>query len=837
MTASRRNTMMKMITLRRRGRYVIRQWTKMDQEWVRVGKASPDWAPSRPPAEADVHPSDGGNFLGSYIDMKIGNHFIICSLLLLFSIGSLLAASQTWYLPGAAETPGMNGAQFSSTLFLCNRDSTPAMVQIALIPYAGKTAPAPETRELAAGESLSIPAVLKTLFGLTSDAGTLVLSSENTLGLWLNTANVANPAGTYGLALEACNSRTIIPAGSSGYAIWASQGSDFRTNIALTLLDSGSAAKVTVYDDQGQSMGTTDVNSSTPVSWQVPITNLIGEKTTPVARVEVSVLQGRAVGYTAVVDNVTNDGIAVMAELPGSNPSDLLLNGVALASGVNNTHWSTDVRLFNPSAKPVDVMIQGLGFNCGKSSFYKSLPAASMMELSNVLGQLGFSCSDGTAGGIRLQANGLLMATGRTTNSDPSGVRPGSFSAYERSSSFQLGFLSPQEQGEFIGIEQVAGSTGFRTNMAFLAGSAGASANLILYDRMGNQQATTPLTLTASQWSQQNVSSWFAGATVGPNARVEVQVTSGMLDGYISKVDNGTGDAVVLPMARVSSRPQPPQISGCQLFPEDNPWNLDVSGYPVDPKSDNYIAHMNGLTKKLHADFGASLSYGIPYVVVPSTQPKVPMVFDYSGDSDPGPYPIPPDAPIEGTAASTGDRHVLVLDATNHRLYETWDSHYTGPGWHCGSGAIFDLTTNQLRPDYWTSADAAGLPILPGLIRYDEAVTQQEINHAVRFTVASTQRGFIHPATHFASSNTDPNAPPMGLRLRLKSNFDISSFHGTSKVILTAMKKYGLILADNGSDWYITGATDIRWNDDDLNQLKTVPGSAFEVVQTGTIIH
>jgi hypothetical protein len=212
------------------------------------------------------------------------------------------------------------------------------------------------------------------------------------------------------------------------------------------------------------------------------------------------------------------------------------------------------------------------------------------------------------------------------------------------------------------------------------------------------------------------------------------------------------------------------------------------------------------------------------------------MTFDYADESDPGPYPIPPDAPIEGGVSSTGDRHVLVLDKDNCRLYETWNSHYLGPGWHCGSGAIFDLTSNKLRPDYWTSADAAGLPILPGLVRYDEAVLQQEVNHAFRFTVQSTQRAFIHPATHYASSNTDPNAPPMGLRVRLKANFDISRFSGAARVILVALKKYGMILADNGSDWFITGATDSRWNDEDLNQLKTVSGSAFEVVQTGPII-
>ena len=281
--------------------------------------------------------------------------------------------------------------------------------------------------------------------------------------------------------------------------------------------------------------------------------------------------------------------------------------------------------------------------------------------------------------------------------------------------------------------------------------------------------------------------------------------------------------------------PRLPMISGCQVFPSDNPWNRDISNDPVDSNSANYIAHMNGGTKFLHPDFGSNPTYGIPFVVVPGMQKKVPVSFDYSDESDPGPYPIPPDAPIEGGASSTGDRHVLVLEKDSCVLYEMYDSHYLSPEWQCGSGAIFNLKSNALRPDYWTSADAAGLPILPGLVRYDEIAAGQ-INHAIRFTVQSSQRAFIHPATHYASSNTDPNAPPMGLRVRLKAGYDISRFTEAANVILVAMKKYGMILADNGSDWFFTGATDARWNDENLNQLKSVPGSAFEVVSSGTII-
>jgi len=286
----------------------------------------------------------------------------------------------------------------------------------------------------------------------------------------------------------------------------------------------------------------------------------------------------------------------------------------------------------------------------------------------------------------------------------------------------------------------------------------------------------------------------------------------------------------------ISSSPSGlPEIAGCQIFPADNPWNRDISNDSVDPNSANYISHMNGNSKFIHPDFGSNPTYGIPFVVVSGTQPKVPMSFQYADESDPGPYPVPPDAPIEGGAASRGDRHVLVLDKDHCLLYENYDSHYVDPGWNCGSGAVFDLNSNNLRPDYWTSADAAGLPILPGLFRYDEVAAGQ-VNHAIRFTVQSTQKAFIHPATHYASSNTNPAAPPMGLRVRLKAGYDISRFTGEARVILIAFKKYGMILADNGSDWFFTGATDSRWNDTDLNQLKTVPGNAFEVVVSGPII-
>lgn len=277
-----------------------------------------------------------------------------------------------------------------------------------------------------------------------------------------------------------------------------------------------------------------------------------------------------------------------------------------------------------------------------------------------------------------------------------------------------------------------------------------------------------------------------------------------------------------------------PTIEGCPVFPADNPWNTDISNYAVHANSNNYIANILKGRDTLHPDWGGNGEYGIPYVTVKGDQPKVPVEAYYGDESDlPAEgYPIPEGVPVEGG----GDKHVIVIDTDNCTLYETWDSVYSGPGWSVGSAAIFDLMSNALRPEGWTSADAAGLPVFPGLVRYEEAEAGS-INHALRFTVSQTQKAYIHPATHFASSSTDPNRPPMGLRLRLKADFDTSGYNGHALVILEALKKYGMILADNGSDWYITGASDQRWNDDDVGQLKSVPGSAFEVVETGGLIY
>lgn len=277
-------------------------------------------------------------------------------------------------------------------------------------------------------------------------------------------------------------------------------------------------------------------------------------------------------------------------------------------------------------------------------------------------------------------------------------------------------------------------------------------------------------------------------------------------------------------------------LSTLQVFPADNPWNADISAYPIHPDSDVLLASI-GLNTGLHPDFGTEWEgapIGIPFVVVHDGQPFVPVSFYYEDESDPGPYPIPPDAPIEGGPDSDGDRHVIALDVDNKLLYEMFDSHPHSDGsWDAGAGAIFDLTSNELRPAGWTSADAAGLPIFAGLVRYDEVVERGEITHALRFTVSRTRRAYIPPATHYASSSTDPTLPAMGLRVRLRADFDISDFSPNVQVILRAMKKYGMFVADNGSNWYVSGAPDPRWDDDELRQLGQVKGRDFEVVYTG----
>ncbi len=287
-----------------------------------------------------------------------------------------------------------------------------------------------------------------------------------------------------------------------------------------------------------------------------------------------------------------------------------------------------------------------------------------------------------------------------------------------------------------------------------------------------------------------------------------------------------------------------PRLGGCDIFPADNAWNRDISGDPVDPASGALIAAMSP-DAGIHLDLGTTEEfYGIPYTVVPATQPLVPITYgtageDYSDESDPGPMPIPPDAPIEGGSSAepnpaSGDRHVLVLQEGSCTLFELYNAERAGGGFRVSSSAVWDLTINDVRPPGWTSADAAGLPILPGLLRYDEAVAGT-IAHALRFTMPGIRRAYVAPASH-CGSNVNASRPPYGLRVRLKAGFDVSGYSGAARTLLTALKRYGLLLADQGSPWYITGTSHPGW-EDALDQLRTHPvrGSDFEVVQMGPV--
>jgi len=318
-----------------------------------------------------------------------------------------------------------------------------------------------------------------------------------------------------------------------------------------------------------------------------------------------------------------------------------------------------------------------------------------------------------------------------------------------------------------------------------------------------------------------------------------------------------------------------PSLGSCQVFPrasvgpaapsvgDQSAWNQDISQAPLDPNSANYIAHIlaNG-GEDTHPDWGYQREYGFPYAVVGRKQKPLKVKFTAYGDeSDRGPYRVPPKAMVEGGQASEGDRHVLAIDRKRCRLFELYRAFFItkrvapssikrvaplgapsrlrstlAPHWNADSGAIWDLRSAALRPDGWTSADAAGLPIFPGLVRFDEAASGQ-IDHALRMTVARTQDAWIHPASHCAGATGDPNAPPMGLRLRLNAGYDISGFNPHARAIATALKRYGAFIADNGSNFYISGVSDKRWTDAIIQPLRNIPGFAFEVVQSAEPIH
>ena len=296
--------------------------------------------------------------------------------------------------------------------------------------------------------------------------------------------------------------------------------------------------------------------------------------------------------------------------------------------------------------------------------------------------------------------------------------------------------------------------------------------------------------------------------------------------------------ALLVVAAAGAAAPASPVLGGCPVFPASSPWNQRVDALPVAPNSATLIASI-GLDSHVHADFGSGLwdgsRIGIPYVVVHGkTTPKSHVSFDYADESNRVAYPIPRHVQIEGGTQATGDRHAILVDQSNCRLYELYDLRHTSGGWTAGSGALWSLRSNHLRPAGWTSADAAGLPIFPGLARWDE-VKRGAIDHALRFTAPQTRRAYVYPARHYASSSSDPSLPPMGLRVRLKASVNIASFPRQARVVLLALQRYGMILADNGSPWYISGAPNRHWNNDALHTLGRLTGADFEVIDTSSL--
>lgn len=352
---------------------------------------------------------------------------------------------------------------------------------------------------------------------------------------------------------------------------------------------------------------------------------------------------------------------------------------------------------------------------------------------------------------------------------------------------------------------------------------------------MARDAAGHPVPGVSVSWKSADGTPSAATTTTDANGKAQVGLTVSRTF-FTTRVTASAGGSTVTFTAKGNGTPS---LRGRRPFPSSNAWNTDISSAPVDPNSAALIASCGG-GRVLHPDFGTvwdGAPNGIPFVVVHGSQPRVPVSFRYASESDPGPYPIPSNAPIQGGSSSTGDRHVIVLDWDAWKVYEMFDAHLasSGASWTAGSGAIFDFESGALRPNGWTSADAAGLPILPGLVRYDEVAELGAIQHALRMSCDRTRNGYIAPARHAAGSGTSADLPPMGMRVRLKKSVDISRFSRSNQVILRALQRYGAFVADNGIGFMISGAPDPRWSDSDLHNLQQIKASDFEVVKMGTV--
>jgi hypothetical protein len=466
---------------------------------------------------------------------------------LLLLLGAGNAGATLWYLPGAAEAPGANQSRFSSTLFVVNPGAQPANATVNFIPFpGGRTPEFPRAITIPAGDTLKYERVLETLFGLTNDVGTITVDSAQPLLLSLVTANIANPSGTFGQAIDPMRESDLFTGGADLFhVIWASHNGEnfsigYRTNVGGLLADPNSAVEIRVYDQNSILRGSTTVTNPTPASFQLSLTNIIGPTNLPLGRIEFDVRQGRAVLWASIVDNLTSDGIALIPQRPVTGSIDLTVNGAARTPGVNGTYWGTDVRLFNPSTIPITVNIAGLGFPTAGAIISRDVPARGVIELADVLGPGGFNFPEGYNGALRLSSMFPFLAAARTKNS---GTSAGTFSGYQKPVPFTGGFMQTGARNSLVGLENNAR---FRTNIGFLAGPSGGIANLTLRDETGGSLATRRLVMENREWRQFAIQSLFTSATIPSLFRVDMVMESGALDAYASKIDNGTGDPVIV---------------------------------------------------------------------------------------------------------------------------------------------------------------------------------------------------------------------------------------------------------------------------------------------------
>lgn len=459
-------------------------------------------------------------------------------------------SAQLYYLPGAAEADGANGAHFSSDVIITNPGTATVRVVFNFIPFAGRPSPpSPVSSDIPAGHTVKISQAVRTLFSLMSDVGTITARAESPLIIFMTTSNVADPRGTFGLALRAATETDALTGGAIvSQIIWASHSANlsvgYRTNVGLVLIDPNTEVEIRVLDDQAQLRGSMTVSSPLPVSFQTALSTMIGSIDLAVGRVEFRVRQGRVIAYTAVIDNVTSDGIAVQAKNTMITSKDVVLNGVARTPGLNGTHWATDVRIFNPAFFPITLFVSTQGFVTAGSSINRTIPGRAVVEINDIVGPGGFNLGEGSTGALRFTSSDPFLVAGRTSNSNPAGGTSGSFSAYQAPVTYPSGLAPAGQTVTLTGLEQ---SSAYRTNLGFLSGPDGVTATLTLRNSTGGVVTTRTLTMDSRLWRQNGIASVFDRTTIPELSRVDIRVDTGSVDVYASKIDNGTGDPVVIP--------------------------------------------------------------------------------------------------------------------------------------------------------------------------------------------------------------------------------------------------------------------------------------------------